>query len=462
MVVAMWCNSLSLRVGFRVACAVLAAVVAMPQRAAAQDGPLSMLRDAETENTLRNFMLPIWKVAGLDPAAVRIYIVNDPSLNAFVAGGQNIFMNTGTLMRETSPNQIIGIMAHETGHMAHGDLARNTQIMKNAMIESIIGMVLGAGAVIAGKGNGGAGGILAGQAVGLRAYLQHSVVVEAAADQAALRYLDMSHQSSRGLLQFFQILEQEMFLNAQRQDPYMQNHPLTEDRIANVQKHVEQSSFSDAKDPPEWIAANDLMKAKLAAFLGNPAQVLGQYKPDDKSEPAQYARAIAYYRIPDLKNALPLIDGLIAAHPDNPYYQELKGQMLFENGRIAEAVAPYERAVQMRPNEPLFNIELAQVQLETNDPKMVPKATTELNAALRVESDNAQAWRFLAIAYGRSGDMGMAALALAEQNMATGDYKQAGLEADRAQKLLKPGAQRQQAADLQAEAKRQFAIQTNQ
>jgi predicted Zn-dependent protease len=196
------------------------------------------------------------------------------------------------------------------------------------------------------------------------------------------------------------------------------------------------------------------LKAKLGAFLSSPPDALAQWKKDDNSEAARYARAIAYYRIPDLKNALPLIDGLIQDFPTDPYYQELKGQMLFENGRIAEAVGPYERTVQMRPDEPLFNIELAQVLLETNDPKLVAKAKDALTVAVRTESDNAEAWRFLAVAYGRSGDMGMAALALAEQNMAQGNYREAMLQADRAQKILPAGPQRQRAQDLSADAKR--------
>ncbi len=197
------------------------------------------------------------------------------------------------------------------------------------------------------------------------------------------------------------------------------------------------------------------MKAKLGAFLSSPSDVLAQWKADDNSEPARYARAIAYYRIPDLKNAVPIIDGLIKDYPNDPYYDELKGQMLFENGRVADAVAPYERAVQLAPNEPLLNIELAQVQLETNDPTLVPKATTELNSALRIEADNADGWRFLAVAYGRSNNLGMAALALAEENMANGDFGQARAEAERAQKLLPAGAQRQQALDISDEAQRQ-------
>jgi predicted Zn-dependent protease len=430
----------------------IAASLAAIAPAAAQS--LNLLRDAEIENTIRTFATPVWKAAGLDPQAIHIYIVNDPTLNSFVAGGQNLFMNTGTILRADNPNELIGVMAHETGHIAGGHLVRSAEAQHNAMIESIIGMLLGGAATVAGHGNAGAGGILAGESVGERALMQYSITQEASADQAALRFLDRTHQSAQGLLDFFRILEQEEFLNAQHQDPYLQTHPLTEERVNYVKEHVDHSPYTSAKDPPEWMAMDDLIKAKLSAFLGNPPDVLAQWKPGDNSAPARYARAIAYYRIPDLNHALPLTDGLIQDYPNNPYFQELKGQMLFENGRIAEAVGPYTRAQQMRPDEPLFNIELAQVQLETNDPKLIQKAKDELNAALRSEPDNADAWRFLAVAYGRNGEMGMAALSLAEQNMATGNFREAGLQADRAQKLLPPGAQKQRAQDLAADAKR--------
>ena len=449
-----------MRIWFRILCVSLTLCTAFVSHARAQD-QINFLRDAEMEHVLRTWMTPIWRIAGLNPDAVHVYVINDPTLNSFVAGGQNIFLNSGTIMRAQSPNQLIGIMAHETGHMAGGHLARETQMAKNAMIESIIGMVLGGAATMAGHGNGQGGGILAGQEVGQRAYLQNSVTIEASADQAALKFLDRTHQSARGLLEFFQILEQEEFLSAQRQDPYLIDHPLTQQRIDYVTEHVAQSPYSNAKDPPEWVAQFDLMKAKLGAFLGAPSQILAAYQDSDNSEPARYARAIAYYRIPDLKNAIPTIDGLIRDFPQNPYYDELKGQMLFENGRVADAVAPYQRAVQIAPGEPLLNIELAQVQLETEDAKYIPAAKQELQAAINVESDNPDAWRSLAIAYGRTGDIGMAALSLAEQFMAQGDYKQAVGQGQRAQQLLPPGPQRQHAQDLLAEATRQRNQQTN-
>jgi predicted Zn-dependent protease len=451
-----------MRIWFRILCIGLVLCTGFVRRAKADDDSINFLRDAEMENYLHVWMTPVWKVAGLDPAAVHVYVINDPTLNSFVAGGQNIFLNSGTIMRASSANQLIGIMSHETGHIAGGHLVRKTQMMKNAMIESVIGMVLGGAASAMGHGNAGGGGVLAGEGVGERAYLQNSVTIEASADQAALKFLDRTHQSARGLLEFFEILEQEELLTAQHQDPYLIDHPLTQERVDYVRQHVATSPYSDAKDPPEWATEFNLMKAKLGAFLGAPSQVLAAYQPNDNSEQARYARAIAYYRVPDLDHALPTIDGLINDFPKNPYYDELKGQMLFENGRVAEAVAPYQRAVQIAPTEPLLNIELAQVQLETNDPKYIAPAKEELNNAISVESDNPDAWRELAIAYGRGGDIGMAALALAEQNMATGDYRQAIGQAQRAQQLLPPGAQRQRAQDLQADAKRDQDQATNQ
>lgn len=443
-----------MRIWSRILCIGFVLCTALVPRAHAQDA-INFLRDAEMEHTLRGWMTPVWKAAGLDPNAVHVYVINDPTLNSFVAGGQNIFLNSGTIMKAKSPNQLVGVMAHETGHIAGGHLARKTQIMKNAMIESVIGMVLGGAASAMGHGNAGGAGVLAGADVGQRAFLQNSVTIEASADQAALRYLDRTRQSARGLLEFFEILEQEEFLSAQRRDPYLTDHPLTEERVNYLREHVAQSPYSNAKDPPEWVSQFNLMKAKLGAFLGAPSQVLAAYQPNDNSEAARYARAIAYYRIPDLKNAIPTIDGLIKDFPNNPYYNELKGQMLFENGRVADAVAPYQRAVQLAPTEPLLNIELAQVQLETNDPKYLTSAKNELTSALQGESDNPDAWRSLAIVYGRSGDIGMAALALAEQNMAQGNYRQAVGQAQRAQQLLPPGPQRQHAQDLLGEAKRQ-------
>ena len=432
----------------------LAASLALARPAWA-DG-VSLLRDAEIETTIRTWATPIWLAAGLDPAAVHIYLVNDPALNSFVAGGQNLFLNTGTILRSQTPNQLIGIMAHETGHMAGGHLARSEEAMRNATIQAIIGMVAGLAAGVAtGSGAGAAAGVLGGEGIAERNFFAFSITQEASADQAGLTFLDRTHQSARGLLQFFEILQQEELLSAAHQDPYMRTHPLTSQRVAYVKNHVEHSPYSNAKDPPDWMEMHRRMKAKLIGFLNSPQDTLTALKPDDHSIATRYERAIALYRIPDLAKALPEIDGLIKDEPNNPYFRELKGQMLFENGRIAEAVGPYEEAVRLKPENALLRIELGQVQLETNNPALVPKALAGLQEAIRYEDRNPDSWHFLAIAYGRSNNIGMMALALAEEGVANGDYTQARQQAARALKLLPPGPSRQRALDLQGEAKRE-------
>ena len=317
-------------------------------------------------------------------------------------------------------------------------------------------MAVGAAAAVAtGSGAPVAAGMLGGENIAEHSYLSFSVTQEASADQAGLTFLDRTHQSARGLLQFFEILEQEELLTAGHQDPYLRTHPLTSQRIDYVRHHVETSPYSDAKDPPEWIEMHRRIKAKLVGFLQPPAQTLGALKPDDKSIATRYERTIAEYRVPDLAKAVPDIDALIHDEPNNPYFHELKGQMLFENGRIAEAVASYDQAVKLKPENALLRVELAQVQLETNDPALVPKALFNLEQAIHFEDRNPDAWHFLAIAYGRSNKMGMMALALAEEGIAGGDYRQAREQAARAIKLLPPGPARQQAEDLQGEAKRE-------
>ena len=450
------CGAGYLRVKFvlKIVCLLLATSIVLVQQAAADDDSPNLIRDVETETMLRTFEMPVWHAAGLDPNALHFYIVQDPQLNSFVAGGQNIFMNTGTIERADRPNELVGIMAHETGHIAGGHLARFAAEMHDATIKAIIAMVVGGAAALAGGQPGGIGGAMAGgEGVGERSFLSFSVAQEGAADHAALGFLDSTHQSSKGLLDFFKILEPEELLSPARQDPYLRTHPLTQERIEYVRQHVLQSPYTKNPDPPQWIAMLNNVKAKLHGFLDPPAVTLEKYPADDKSVPARYARAIAYYRIPELEKALAEIDGLIHDQPNNPYFWELKGQMLFENGRVADAVAPYQRAVALN-SAPLLRVELAQVELETGDPSLLPKALAQLSDAVSYESDNPDAWHFLAIAYGRSNNIGMAALSLAEEGMANGDYKTAIQQSQRARQILPAGPQRQRAEDIHSEAKR--------
>ena len=425
-----------------------------PRLAAAQD-EISFIRDAEIEGTIRAYATPLFTAAGLDAGAIHIYLVNDHQINAFVAGGQNLFINTGLLMRSQNPSQVIGVIAHETGHIAGGHLARSQEAMRNATIKGIIAMVLAAGASAAAGGQGAGGVLMGASGVAQRSILQYSVEQEAKADQAGLSFLDASGQSAKGLLDFFRVLEGEELLSAIRQDPYLRTHPLTRDRINYVAEHVAHSRFSSVPDKPDWIEAHHRMVAKLAGFTNPPTQTLAQYKENDSSVAARYARAVAYYRIPNLPKARALIDALIAEEPKNPFFYELKGQMLFENGKIAEALPPYEESVRLLPTSPLLRIELAQVQLESNQPELNKPALDNLKEAVRVEDQNGEAWHFLAIAYGKENDIGMSSLCLAEEAMTQGDRKLAEQQATRAGQLLKPGTPgRLRAEDLKQLAQR--------
>ena len=396
----------------------------------------TFIRDTEIEADIRMMMSPVWRAAGLDPNALHVYLVEDKQINSFVAGGQNEFVNTGLIMRAKTPNQLIGVLAHETGHIAGGHLTRFQDAARNASIEGIIAMVLGAAATVAAKGSGGAAAMLPAQGVAERAFMQYSITQEALADHAAMTYLDASGQSARGLLQFFQILQGEEILAGIREDPYLRTHPLTSQRIDYVRNHVEHSRFSDVPDSQTNIDLLKRIKVKLDAFISAPSSTLAAFPEKDQSVLARYARAIGYYRVPQLDKALPIIDGLIRDFPQDPYYRELKGQMLFENGRIAEAIPPYEEAVRLAPSASLLRISLAQTYIESNDPKMNKRAIAFLNDALRTEDKETQGWHLLATAYGRENQIGMAALALAEEGLAAGKKKDAEQQSLRAKALL--------------------------
>jgi predicted Zn-dependent protease len=393
----------------------------------------SGIRDSEIENAIRVLAAPIWRAAGLEPNDVGIYLINDKQINSFVAGGQAIFINTGLIERAETPNQLVGVIAHETGHIVGGHVLRAKEAMRNASIETIIAMVLAAGASVAGRSGAP---MLGAAGVGERAFMRFSIAQEATADHAAMNFLDRACQSARGLLRFFEILQSNELLAGDRQDAWERTHPLTQQRLEYVRDHVERARCSNAPEPPGAADLLRLIKVKLHAFLDPPSSTLAAYPESDASVLARYARAIAYYRMPNLDRALPAIDGLIRDFPKNPYYRELKGQMLFENGHTREAIRPYEEAVRLAPSAALLRIALSQTYIESGDPALNKRAIAYLNDASREEGRDSEVWHFLAVAYGRDGQMGMAALSLAEQALANGKKKDAIQEADRAKHLL--------------------------
>jgi predicted Zn-dependent protease len=406
----------------------------------AQARGFSLIRDAEIENTIRMFGTPLFAMAGLEPAAVRVYLVKDSSLNAFVAGGQNIFINTGLLIASDSANQVVGVIAHETGHITGGHLARTQDALRDASAQSILAMVLGAAAAVAGQGGAGGAIIAGGVHVAQRSLLRYSRVQESSADQAAMDFLDQTGQSALGMLQFFEKLgDQEALLTAS-QDPYVRSHPLTRERVNAVRAHVERSRQSDLPDPPAYVEAHARMKAKLIAFLQSAPQTLRQFPESDTSLPARYARAIARYRQRQTDQALAEVDALIAERPADPYFHELKGQILLEHGHAEAAIPPYAEAVRLLPNEALLRIALGQAQVSAKSAGHLEAAVKNLEKAIRLAPREPGAWRWLGMAHGRQGDIGRAALATAERYMLLGKFKDAMGQARRATKALPAGS----------------------
>ena len=409
--------------------------------AKAEAKKLSFIRDAEIENTIRAYATPVFQAAGLEPSAINIYLVNDKTLNAFVAGGQKLFINTGLLTRSENAGQVIGVIAHETCQSAGGHLPRTRDALKDSSAASILARVLVSVVAAGGLSDVGGAIIAGGKQMGVRNFLQYSRTQESSADAAAMRFLESTGQSSMGLLEFFEILGDQELLSEKRQDPYYRSHPLSRERVNAVRSFIEQRSRNNnSTTSVDFAERHARMKAKLHAFIEPVGRTLRRYKESNTSLEARYARAIAYYRRPDLDKAIPLIDGLISERPADPYFQELKGQMLFENGRIAESLPFYERAALLAPGSHLIRRDLARVQIEIGDPAMLDQAITNLQISTGVDPRDSFTWRLLGTAFGKAGKMPESSLALGEAALLNGKTADARFHAERAASGLKEGS----------------------
>jgi predicted Zn-dependent protease len=406
---------------------------------------LPVVRDAEIEQLLRDYAQPILQAAGLAKQNVRVVVLGDRSFNAFVMDGRHIFVNAGALFDAKTPNEIIGVFAHETGHLAGGHLQRLREQLASAQTASIIALLAGIGAAVAGAKSGAAGdvgtaAILAPQAAIMRTVLAYVRTQEDQADHAGVKFLNATGQSPRGMVELFKRLSNEVLFNSRYIDPYMQTHPMPADRVAALETIARASPYWDRKDSPELQLRHDLMRAKLAGFLERADTVARRYPLGDHSLPARYARAISTYRHGDLRQALVQIDDLIQAQPNNPYFYELKGQALVEGGHPAEAVAPLRQAAQLSHNTPLIEILLAQALNATNNPKFAEEAVGLLRTAISREPESPDAYSQLAMAYGRKGDLANADLASAQAAFTRGDVKTARQLASRAKTRLPIGS----------------------
>ena len=406
----------------------------------AQARRITFIRDAEIEDTIRLLGMPLFVVAGLEPSAVRVHLVKDPAINAFVANGQRIFLNTGLLIASDNANQVIGVLAHETGHISGGHLARTHKALRDASANSVMAFILGAAAMAAGQGQAGSAIIAGGQHVAQRSFLKYSRIQESSADQAALDILKKTGQSARGMLAFFEKLgDQEALLTAS-QDPYIRTHPLTRNRIETIQAAIARTRSSNSPERPEFAARHSRMKAKLIAFLRHPADTFRRYPESDRSIAGRFARSIAFHKKRQTQKALDLIAGLIAEYPEDPYFHEFHGQILLESGRPAEAVAPYQRAVALHPDSILLRIGLGQAQVSDEQISHIDEAIKNMQQAVRMAPDNPRAWRWLGMAYSRNGDIGLATLATAERYFLAGKFRDAGSQATRAERTLAKGS----------------------
>jgi len=422
------------RRGSRIGLLAAAALTALtPSLARAQSIPI--IRDAEIEEILQKDGYPIWEAAGLDAKHVRVILVGDKDINAFTAGGLTIYVNTGLIEATKNPNQLIGVIAHETGHIAGGHVARDLGA-KPALATYLLTMGLGILAAAAGSPEGAAGLLYSADYFATLTYFGYSRTQEASADQAAATFLDKAHLSARGLVDFFDNFRYEEVFSDARKNRFFYDHPLSSDRIDALQQRAEKSAYYSVVDSPEALAEHAVMVAKLKAFMNAPQQTFVDYKETDTSFPARYARAIAYYRDLDTDKALKLTDALLEDYPNNPFVWELKGQILFEAGRPKEAEPAHERSVALKPDAPLLQLNLGQTLIAEEDPKKLDEAIEHIQRGLSGEQDNALGWWLLAQAYDQKGDPGRARLATAEQNYALGQMREARTFALQARTLL--------------------------
>lgn len=419
-------------------------VVAAP--AAFAQARVTVVRDAEIEALVSEYARPILKAAGLARSGIDIVLVNNRSFNAFV-DGRRIFIHTGALTDAETPNEVIGVIAHEAGHIAGGHQERLRQQLQRAQTMAIVSALIGIGAGVAGaasdsRGLASAGvGMAAGGAeMARRSLLGYQRSEEATADRTAIEYLNRTGQSARGMLKTFERLAGGMALAGVNVDPYQISHPMPRERIANLEELARKSSHFDRKDPPELQLRHDMMRAKIAAYMEGGQAVQRLFRNDPRGIPARYGDAISTYLTGNPRTALQKVDALISQMPGNPYLQELRGDILIKANRPEDAANAYARALSLAPGTPgLLQVGYGQALLATGKPDLVRKAASELQTGLSREPEYANGYRYLAQAYGQIGEIAAAELATAEGYFHLGQYQDAKIFATRAQKRMKRG-----------------------
>lgn len=386
------------------------AFVAQP--AAAQ----SILRDAETEALLRDISRPLIEAAGLQPGDVQIVLIHDDAINAFVAGGQIVYLHSGLITRAANANEVQGVIAHELGHITGGHIIRMGEGIREATGITLLSLLLGAAAIAAGGGEAGAAIMSMGQRAAIGRFLAFSRTQESSADAAGASFLHRAGISGRGSLAFFERLQnQEFRLNIPQEDSYTRTHPLHRERLA-VLENVYQTDAAWGQQTDAALEERfQRVRAKLIGFVDDPRRTLQRFPETDLSMPARYARAYAWHRNAHPDRAIGEADALLAMRPDDPYFLELRGQILLETGRPRDALESLRRAAAGAPNQPLIAALLGHALISTEDPANFAEAKRVLRAAIGRDNSNPFAWYQLGIVYDREGDPARAALATAER-----------------------------------------------
>ncbi len=411
---------------------------------------LPLIRDTEIELLLNDYSQSIFRAAGLGTGRVTVRIVNNEAFNAFVVDGRNVFMHTGTLVQANTPNEVIGVIAHEAGHIAGGHMAALRSRIAKDQTRALLIQLLGIGAMIGGAASGssevgsaGQGVMMGGNELIMRGLTAERRSQESAADQAGLQYLNATQQSGLGMLTTFErFAGQELFSDAHK-DAFARTHPVATDRLARLRQLVETSPYYSAKDPAELQLRHDMMRAKLSGYMEAPSIVFNRYPPSDTSFPARYARTIASFRqgAGGFEQGLAGVNALIRDRPNSPYFWEIKGDFLQKTGRAKEAIAPLRKALQLHKGDaPLVSVQLAQALLQTKEPQYSDEAINLLRKAVAREPDNATAYNTLGQAYYDKGLFPQSELARAQGLFYFGALKQAQEFAKRAQVGLKPGS----------------------
>lgn len=409
---------------------------AAAQPAAAQ----AILRDSESEALFNDLSRPLIQAAGLDPKVVRVVLINDPEINAFVATGQTVYIHSGLLTAADNANQLQGVIAHELGHVAGGHSIRVYEGVRKATAIQILSLVLGGLALAAGSGDAAMGAMALGQQAAEGTFLSFSRTQETSADLAGASYLSKAGISGRGSLEFFKKLQNQEYRLAQyKTDSYGQTHPLSSERIQTLQTLYQKDPAWTQRTDPKLEERFQRVRAKLIGFISEPQAVLASYPPSDQSIPAHYARAYAYHRQAFRDQALAETDALLKARPGDPYFLELKGQVLLESGKPKDALEPLRQSVAAAPDKPMIAAMLGHALIATEQESNYPEAERVLKAAVNRDNDNPFAWYQLGMVYEHKGDLARAALATAERYNLEGDPKLALVSAETAMRGIPPG-----------------------